>query len=66
MFNVMSEPLFCSDTKNPLVLEAHQIKLTYFNVTMLPGICRQLISHYFPLTPDDLEKWDADPEDFSG
>ncbi|KAK2165868.1 hypothetical protein NP493_1346g00008 [Ridgeia piscesae] len=52
------------DTKNPLVLEAHQIKLTYFNVTMLPGICRQLISHYFPLTPDDLEKWDADPEDF--
>ena len=56
--------MLCSDTKSPVVLEAHQIKLTYFNAAILPGVCRRLISHYFPLTADDLQKWDSDPEDF--
>ncbi|XP_033230848.1 importin-11 isoform X2 [Belonocnema kinseyi] len=52
------------ETKNPLTLRAHQLKQDFFTVEALNEICNRLVTHYFVLTPSDLELWDSDPENF--
>lgn len=52
------------DTKDPQTLEAYRIKGEFFTDAVLAGMCHKLISHYFLLTPEDLEIWDSDPEGF--
>lgn len=52
------------ETKEPLSLKAHQLKQAFFNSSTLTAICKRLVTHYFLLTPRDLELWDTDPESF--
>ncbi|XP_046677970.1 importin-11-like [Homalodisca vitripennis] len=52
------------ETKEPDTLRAHQIKITFFETTILNAMCRKLITQYFLLTPQDLQQWDTDPEGF--
>ncbi|XP_043468445.1 importin-11 [Leptopilina heterotoma] len=52
------------DTKNPLMLRAYQLKQEFFTPETLNEICKRLVTHYFLLTPADLELWDSDPENF--
>ena len=54
----------CTDTKNPLTLEAHKIKLEFFTPETLREVICRLICQYFLLASDDLQNWDADPEDY--
>ncbi|XP_041043005.1 importin-11 isoform X2 [Carcharodon carcharias] len=49
----------------PETLEAHKIKIYFFNYSTLTEICRRLVSHYFLLTPEELSMWDEDPEGFA-
>ncbi|XP_078405147.1 importin-11 isoform X1 [Cetorhinus maximus] len=49
----------------PETLEAHKIKIYFFNYSTLTEICRRLVSHYFLLTPEELSMWDEDPESFA-
>lgn len=51
-------------TKEPETLRAHQIKMSFFQDSTLTEICRKLVTHYFLLTQDELDMWDADPETF--
>ncbi|XP_012268880.2 importin-11 [Athalia rosae] len=71
--NLMKGILLCSDyrpakiieeTKNPLTLRAYQLRQEFFTAETLTEICSRLVTHYFVLTPADLEQWDADPENF--
>ncbi|XP_046626086.1 importin-11 [Neodiprion virginianus] len=71
--NLMKGILLCSDyrpakiiqeTKNPLTLRAYQLRQEFFTVETLTEICSRLVTHYFVLTPADLEQWDSDPENF--
>ncbi|XP_034176421.1 importin beta11 isoform X2 [Osmia lignaria lignaria] len=52
------------DTKNPLTLRANQLRQDFFTPETLTEICSRLVTHYFLLTPADLELWDTDPENF--
>ncbi|XP_029049109.1 importin-11 isoform X2 [Osmia bicornis bicornis] len=52
------------DTKNPLKLRANQLTQDFFTPETLTEICSRLVTHYFLLTPADLELWDTDPENF--
>jgi hypothetical protein len=53
------------ETREPATLQAHQIKTDFFVPGTLTEMCRKLVSHYFLLTSDDLQLWDADPESFA-
>lgn len=53
------------ETRDIATLQAHQIKTDFFVPTTLTEMCRKLVTHYFLLTPDDLQLWDADPESFA-
>jgi hypothetical protein len=37
----------------------------FFTPQVLREIGRYLVLHYFPLTQEDLQCWDEDPEEFS-
>lgn len=52
-------------TKHPETLRAHQIKQSFFQPERVSDICRKLVGHYFILTQEELDMWDADPETFS-
>ncbi|XP_071876568.1 importin beta11 isoform X3 [Bombus fervidus] len=52
------------DTKNPLTLRANQLRQEFFTPETLAEICSRLVTHYFLLTPAELELWDTDPESF--
>lgn len=56
--------LYFIDTKNPLTLEAHKIKLEFFTLPVLSEICQQLLSRYFLLSEDDITSWENNPEEF--
>ncbi|CAH1407271.1 unnamed protein product [Nezara viridula] len=73
-FNVIKSVILCQEfkppkiieeTKEPLSLKAHQLKQAFFNSSTLTAICKRLVTHYFLLTPRDLELWDTDPESFA-
>ncbi|KAG7205080.1 hypothetical protein KM043_005455 [Ampulex compressa] len=52
------------ETKHPLTLRAHHLMQEFFTPQTLTEICSRLVTHYFLLTPADLELWDTDPENF--
>lgn len=52
-------------TKNPERLRAYEIKQSVLTPVVISDICRKLVGHYFVLTQDELDIWDADPEAFS-
>ena len=53
------------DTRDPLTLQAHSIKQEFFRQETIQEICSRLISNYLPLTGEDLQLWDDDPEEFA-
>ncbi|XP_072920613.1 importin-11 isoform X2 [Hemitrygon akajei] len=53
------------EESKPETLEAHKIKIYFFNYSTLTEICRRLVSHYFLLTPEELSMWEEDPEGFA-
>ncbi|XP_063215721.1 importin-11-like isoform X2 [Bacillus rossius redtenbacheri] len=53
------------DKKEPEVLRAHELKMSFFTEVTLTEFCRKLVTHYFLLTKADLEQWDSDPEGFA-
>ena len=53
------------DTRDPQTLRAHSIKQEFFRVETIHEICNKLISNYLPLTGEDLQLWDEDPEGFA-
>ncbi|XP_012055952.1 PREDICTED: importin-11 [Atta cephalotes] len=53
------------ETKDPLVLRACQLRQEFFTPEILTEICSRLVTHYFLLTPADLEMWDTQPENFA-
>ncbi|OXU25751.1 hypothetical protein TSAR_016914 [Trichomalopsis sarcophagae] len=44
--------------------KAHQLKHDFFTPETLTEICTKLVTHYFVLTPTDLDSWNIDPENF--
>ncbi|KAL1117813.1 hypothetical protein AAG570_004128 [Ranatra chinensis] len=73
-FNLIKALLLCveyrpmkilEETKVPETLSAHQIKQAFFDTATLTAICRKIITHYFLLTPQDLQLWESDPETFA-
>ncbi|XP_060524948.1 importin-11 [Cylas formicarius] len=58
-------PKFAEMSKSPDTLKAHSIKQAFFQPQTIQDITRKLIGHYFILTQDELDMWDADPEGFS-
>ncbi|KAK9304709.1 hypothetical protein QLX08_004111 [Tetragonisca angustula] len=52
------------ETKDPLTLRANQLRQEFFTPETLTEICSRLVTHYFLLTPAELELWDTDPESF--
>nr|XP_022913125.1 importin-11 [Onthophagus taurus]XP_022913126.1 importin-11 [Onthophagus taurus] len=72
-FNLIKGILLCTEyrpakvidlTKDPETVRAYQIKMAFFQPNTLTEICRKLVTHYFPLTQDELTTWDSDPENF--
>ncbi|KAL9986951.1 hypothetical protein ACROYT_G001169 [Oculina patagonica] len=57
-------PREIKDSTPQEILKAHQVKMAFFTRTVLSEIVRQLILRYFPLTSEDLESWESDPENF--
>ncbi|XP_043499006.1 importin-11 [Polistes fuscatus] len=53
------------ETKDPLTLRAYQLRQKFFVRETLTEICTRLVTHYFLLTPADLELWDTDPENLA-
>ncbi|XP_034939716.1 importin-11 [Chelonus insularis] len=46
-------------------LRATELKRNFFTPEVLKDICSKLVTHYFLLTPDDLEMWNTDPENYA-
>uniref|UniRef100_A0A4W3JSJ2 Importin 11 n=1 Tax=Callorhinchus milii TaxID=7868 RepID=A0A4W3JSJ2_CALMI len=59
------KPAKTTEESKPETLEAHKIKISFFNYPTLTEICRRLVSHYFLLTPEELAMWEEDPEGFA-
>jgi len=53
------------DTRDPATLEAHRIKQEFFRPETINEICTRLISNYLPLSGEDLQLWDEDPEGYA-
>lgn len=76
--NLLKQTLLCVEYKPPknpdheqakesvhsLTNEGHSIKSSFFSEAIVKRICECLISHYLPLTEDDLALWDADGEEY--
>lgn len=69
-FNLMKVILVCPEyrvkkgVKDAESSRADGIIREFFQPDILSVVCKKLISHYFILTQEDLELWDADPEAF--
>ena len=50
--------------RKPETMEAYQYKMAFFTPSTLQELVRHLLLDYFPLTTDELEEWDADPEEY--
>jgi len=53
------------DTKEPMTLEAHKIKMDFFQSDTVTEICKRLVNNFLPLPPEDLQLWDDDPEGYA-
>ncbi|KAM3965537.1 importin beta11 isoform 2-T2 [Aphomia sociella] len=51
--------------KEPLTIQAHQVKSEVLDANTVCHMCRHLVTHYFLLSSDDLALWDAEPESFA-
>ena len=45
-------------------MEAHQAKITFFKASTCQQILERLVGHYLPLSAEELQCWDENPEDF--
>uniref|UniRef100_A0AAR5PV48 Importin N-terminal domain-containing protein n=2 Tax=Dendroctonus ponderosae TaxID=77166 RepID=A0AAR5PV48_DENPD len=73
-FNLIKDILLCSEYR---AAKPQKIVVTtegsrgyaniqsFFTPDAIADICRKLVGHYFVLTQDELDAWDADPEAFS-
>jgi hypothetical protein len=52
------------DAKDSPSMEADKMKREFFDAPTVTEICKSLISKYLPLSRDDLELWDSDPEQY--
>jgi hypothetical protein len=57
-------PKSLDNLKDSPTLEADKIKRDFFDPPTVTAICKSLISKYLPLSRDDLELWDTDPEQY--
>jgi len=53
------------DTKEPSTLQAHAIKSEFFRLETITEICGRLVTHYLPMSGEDLSLWDEDPEGYA-
>ena len=58
LFSDLQEP------KEPLAAEAIEVKRMFFATSTVETICKSLVGKYLPLSQEDLELWDADPEEY--
>ncbi|CAK1580830.1 unnamed protein product [Parnassius mnemosyne] len=58
-------PKEMEQVKEPLTLQAHQVKSEVLDQNTVCHMCRHLVTHYFLLSADDLALWDAEPESFA-
>lgn len=74
-FNIIKQVLLCPEYKLPKnadledlsgspSLQGHTIKTEFFQPSTVLEIAKYLISQYLLLSKDDLELWDADPEQY--
>ena len=58
--------IFVSDEeiRNSPSFQGHTIKTEFFEPTTVTEVAKCLISQYLLLSKDDLELWDADPEQY--
>lgn len=75
-FNLIKGILLCLEYKSYLYskswdttkytgsVRASEIKIAFFQPNVLTEICRRLVSHYFLLSKNELDTWEADPETF--
>ena len=55
-----------SEGRNQKSAEAFEIKSRYLTPETVDKLCKHLVANYFPLTKNDLEEWECDPEKYSG
>ena len=53
------------DTRDPATLQAHTIKQEFFRPETISEICSRLVTSYLPLSGEDLQLWDEDPEGYA-
>jgi len=76
-FNIIKQVLLCPEYKlakqadqqdeeirNSPSFQGHTIKTEFFEPTTVTEVAKCLISQYLLLSKDDLELWDADPEQY--
>lgn len=72
-FNIVKQVLLCAEYKLPKSVEdittcpayeAHCIRQEFFDQSTVTEICTNIIAVYLPLSKEDLELWDADPEQY--
>lgn len=68
MRNVLVQTQYKVVTKkqvaNENVIEANKLLASLFTPEVLLNLCKVLITRYFVLTPEELEEWKDDPEEF--
>ena len=75
--NIIKQVLLCPEYKltkqadqqneeirNSPSFQGHTIKTEFFEPTTVTEVAKCLISQYLLLSKDDLELWDADPEQY--
>ncbi|XP_041980606.1 importin-11 [Aricia agestis] len=60
-----SLPKITDQIKEPLAIQAHQMKSEVLDENTVCHMCRHLVTRYFVLSADDLALWDAEPESFA-
>lgn len=63
-FFTFPPPLPPAAVPPPGILEAHKAKLTFFKAATCQQILERLVGHYLPLTAEELQTWENNPEEF--
>jgi len=68
MKNVLSNTQYklvsSKQVPNERLIEAIKLLKSFFTPETLLNLCKVLITRYFILTPEELEEWKDDPEEF--